>query len=95
MELLGVFEQSDLVRSVGDLWAKLVVWVMGVMEELLVEGRVEEGLLFRQRFLQLKQQFKERSLKRRRKDQVKVISEVILSAWVNSGVGGGWEPWRQ
>ena len=51
MELLGIFEESDLVRSVGDLWAKLVVWVMGVMEELLVEGRVEEGLLFGQSFL--------------------------------------------
>ena len=84
MELLGGFEQADMDRSVGDLWAKVVVWVRGVMEELLGEGKVEEGLLFMQRFLQLEQQFKERSLKRRRKDQVKIISEVVLSVRANN-----------
>jgi len=79
MELLGGFEQADLDRSVGDLWSKVVVWVSGVTEELLGTDRVEEGLLFMQRFLQLEQQFQEKSLKRRRKDQVKIISEVVLS----------------
>ena len=84
MELLGGFEQADMDRSVGDMWAKVVVWVRGVMEELLGEGKVEDGLLFMQRFLQLEQQFKERSLKRRRKDQVKIISEVVLSVRANN-----------
>jgi hypothetical protein len=36
-----------------------------------------------QRFLHLEQQFKERSLKRRKKDQVKIISEVVLSVRAN------------
>ena len=84
MELLGGFEQADMDRSVGDLWAKVVVWIRGVMEELLGEGKVEDGLLFMQRFLQLEQQFKERSLKRRKKDQVKIISGVVLSVRANN-----------
>ena len=46
--------------------------------------RLRTASFFMQRFLHLEQQFKERSLKRRKKDQVKIISEVVLSVRANN-----------
>ena len=79
MELLGGFEQADLDRTIGSLWARVAAWVLGITEQLLGGGRTEDGLLFMQRFLQLDSMYKEASLKRKRSEQLKILNEVILS----------------
>ena len=79
MELLGGFEQSDVERSVGDLWTRVCAWVLEVTQKILTRGKTEDGLLFMQRFLQLEHHYKEASLRRYRSEQQKIINEVILS----------------
>ena len=79
MELLGGFEQSDVDRSVGDLWTRVCSWVLEVTQKILTGGKIEDGLLFMQRFLQLEHHYKEASLRRHRSEQQKIINEVILS----------------
>ena len=79
MELLGGFEQSDIERSLGEVWRRVQDWVGELSEELLSDSRVEEGLLLMQRYLQLDQQYRKVSPERRRKDQLKILNEVIVS----------------
>ena len=78
MELLGGFEQSDVERSVADLWSRVRVWVLEVTQKILTGGKIEDGLLFMQRFLQLEQHYKAASRKRYSSEQHKIINEVIL-----------------
>ena len=79
MELLGGFEQANIERSIGDLWSRVSDWIVLITQELLCSSRIEDGLLFMQRYLQLEQAYKEVSFKRKRDDQLKVLNEVILS----------------
>ena len=79
MELLGGFEQSDVERTIGDLFSRVSDWVRKVNQELLCGDRTEDGLLFMQRFLQLEQLYKEVSFKRKRNEQLKILNEIILS----------------
>ena len=63
---------------------KVAVCGRGDMEELLGEGKVENGLLFVQRLLQSGHKLKEWSLKINKKDHMKIISVVVLSVRANN-----------
>ena len=77
--ILGGFEQADIERSIGDLWSRVSDWTVLITQELLCSSRIEDGLLFMQRYLQLEQAYRKVSFKRKRDDQLKVLNEVILS----------------
>ena len=75
MELLGGFEQSDTERSLAEVWRRVQDWVVELSQELLSGGRLEDGLLLMQKYLQLERHYRQA----RRKEQLKIINEVIIS----------------
>ena len=71
--------QADEDRSVGDLWSQITVLVKDAVLDLISINKTEESILLMQRFLQYEQLYEERSLKRKRNDQVKIIKDTLLS----------------
>jgi len=72
-ELLGGFEQTDIDRSIGDVFQRMC-HISDLQLEALVRDDCEEGLLFMQTMLQLRQSFAVKSKKKRHKDLIKLLS---------------------